>query len=240
METEVRVVRHDGDIELRALDGGAGAVLTGYAAVYDSPSEDFGGFRERIDRQAFTRTLSHGGDVPVTFNHNLDNLLGRTSSGTAKVWSDERGVRYEVELPDTPVGQTVRALAQRGDLFGGSFSFVVTKGGYRWERDETGKRMRVLTDVKLLELGPVTTPAYSDTTVALRSLADALVEDEETEEVSDVEEAVEVSDEETVEVSEESVDSTTDVVDTDGESDGEGARSVTTSLAVLRARRLPR
>lgn len=166
--------------EVRSEDGRN--TLVGYGAVFGKRSQDLGGFREVIDPKAFNRTVSNDNDVLVTMNHDVNYLLGRTGAGTARVSVDEVGVRYEVDLPETTTGADVRALAERGDLFGSSFTFSIPKDGDKWERDEDGNRLRTLTEVRLFELGPVVSPAYLDTSVAVRSL-----EDVEAAEVSAVE-----------------------------------------------------
>lgn len=177
--------------ELRSLKGSVTAQegkLVGYGAVFNSRSQDLGGFVEVISPGAFNRTLSHGGDIVVTFNHDPNRLLGRSSSGTAKVFVDEVGLRYEVDVPDTHLGAEVLELAKRGDLQGSSFTFSATASGSSWDTDEDGTRVRTLNEVKLYELGPVVSPAYLDTSVAVRSLeewAAAEVEEEETHEVED-------------------------------------------------------
>lgn len=157
--------------EVRSEDGRN--TLVGYGAVFGKRSQDLGGFREVIDSKAFNRTVNNDNDVLVTMNHDVNFLLGRTGAGTARVSVDEVGVRYEVDLPDTTTGADVRALAERGDLFGSSFTFSIPKDGDTWERDEDGTRVRTLTEVRLYELGPVVSPAYLDTSVAVRSLEEA-------------------------------------------------------------------
>lgn len=184
--------------EVRSEDGRN--TLVGYGAVFGKRSQDLGGFREVIDPKAFNRTVNNDNDVLVTMNHDVNFLLGRTGAGTARISVDEVGVRYEVDLPETTTGADVRALAERGDLFGSSFTFSIPKDGDRWERDEDGTRIRTLTEVRLFELGPVVSPAYLDTTVAVRSL-----EDHEAAEVSveeDEGEAEEARDEPTLSPSE--------------------------------------
>lgn len=149
--------------------------LVGYAAVFGKRSQDLGGFVEEIAPAAFNRTLSFRNDVVATFNHNVDQLLGRTAANTARVAVDDIGLRYEIDVPDTQIGRDVRTLAERGDLAGSSFTFAVTPAGYEW-RQEDGVRVRTLNEVKLFELGPVTNPAYLDTTVAVRSLDEWIAE----------------------------------------------------------------
>lgn len=174
------------DRELRSQRGAITAQegkLVGYAAVFGSRSQDLGGFVEVIAPGAFTRTLDHGGDVVVSFNHDVNLLLGRTSSGTARLSVDEVGLRYEVDVPDTSLGKDVLELARRGDLNGSSFTFSTTSSGSEWSTDDNGVRVRTLTEVRLFELGPVVSPAYLDTSVAARSLealeAESGVEEEE-------------------------------------------------------------
>ena len=158
-------------LEVREAEDGS-RTLVGYGAVFNSFSQDLGGFREKIDPKAFNRTVQNQKDILVTVNHNVDRLLGRTAAGTARVSIDDVGVRYEVDLPDTADGRDAETLASRGDLFGSSFTFSVAKGGDKWEKDEEGRRIRTLNEVRLYELGPVVSPAYLDTSVALRSMED--------------------------------------------------------------------
>lgn len=161
---EIRAAR----VQTRAkLDG---RTLTGYAAVWDSPTEiTQWGFRftEVVKRGAFARTLAANADILVTLNHDPHRLLGRTSSGTAKLVEDATGLRFEVTLPEHGDGQIVRELVERGDLAGASFAFTVPDGGERW----TGPTYRELVDLNLFEAGPVVEPAYPATSLGLRSAA---------------------------------------------------------------------
>jgi len=170
-------------IEVRANDDG-GRTLVGYGAVFGKRSQDLGGFQEVISPGAFNRTIKNTKDVLVTLNHDVNALLGRTAAGTARLSVDEVGVRYEVDLPDTSTGRDVEVLASRGDLFGSSFTFSVTDKGQSWAKED-GVRVRTLNEVKLYELGPVVSPAYLDTTVALRSMEAIQDETEEEEEDSE-------------------------------------------------------
>lgn len=145
-----------------------GNTLGGYAAVFDQPAEiaEWGfRFTEVVKPGAFKRTLAAGGDVLCCLNHNAGALLGRTASGTATFREDAVGLRFEVTLPDTPTGNEVRGLVKRGDLAGASFSFSVPGGGERWP----SPNFRELLDIDLYEGGPVVTPAYTTTSLDLRS-----------------------------------------------------------------------
>jgi len=152
-------------IEIRAEDGQT-PVLRGYAALYNSET-DLGHFREVILPGAFTRTLDEEySDIRALWNHDSSSVLGRTKSGTLKVEEDERGLKFELTLPDTTTGRDTAISVQRGDVTGMSFGFEVRQE--EWERD--GDNIRKLKDIELYEISPVTFPAYPDTTVAMRSL----------------------------------------------------------------------
>ena len=74
--------------ELRADDGDG--TIQGYAAVFDSPSLNLGGFREIVRPGAFTQSVQRD-DVRALFNHDPNFVLGRTKSGTLALLEDERG-----------------------------------------------------------------------------------------------------------------------------------------------------
>ncbi|EPD60826.1 phage major capsid protein [Streptomyces sp. HGB0020] len=137
--------------------------LSGYAVVFNSPTT-IGTFTESIAPDAWTNT---GDDVLATWNHNSDNVLGRTRSGTLTLTVDSTGVRYNVDLPDTELGRSVHELVKRGDVFGSSFTFIADED----EWDYTGEiPHRTVTAMRVIELGPVHTPAYPDATVSARAL----------------------------------------------------------------------
>ena len=105
-------------------------------------------------------------DVRGLFNHDPNQILGRTKPGTMRLEVDERGLRYEIDPADTTPGRDVKEHLKRGDVDGSSFSFVVTD-----ERTikEDGKRIREIRGVKLFDVGPVTFPAYPATSAQVRS-----------------------------------------------------------------------
>jgi HK97 family phage prohead protease len=150
--------------------------LAGYAAVFDSPA-DLGQFVEVVRPGAFASSLRNAGAILALYDHERRSVLGRVSAGTLRLHEDRRGLAFEVDLPDTTVGRDLAVLVQRGDVAGCSFGFVVPPGGDRWER-RTDKPLRELRTVELREVTITSTPAYADTTVAVRSLpvaeADAL------------------------------------------------------------------
>ena len=156
-------------IEVREDDNSK--VMTGYAAVFyreDVPGTEFGlwdNYVERIMPGAFDRALAEGDDVRALFNHDSNHILGRTKSGTCRLSVDEIGLRYEVDLPDTQVGRDVETSIKRGDLDGSSFAFIVDGVNHR---SDGQKDIREINSVTLMDVGPVSYPAYTATTTDCR------------------------------------------------------------------------
>ena len=146
-------------------------LVRGYAAVFESESHDLGGFREIIEPNAFDRVLESNPDVVALFNHDSDNLLARTKSGTLELGVDERGLTYSFEPPETTLGRDLKILLERGDISGSSFAFVIAEDGQRFVEDDNGKITRYISEISaLVDVSLVTTPAYPETSVALRAL----------------------------------------------------------------------
>ncbi len=167
-----------------------GNTIRGYAAVYNSDSEWMGGFYEQIAKGAFDEVMDN--DTRAYFNHDENLLLGRVSSGTLRLSSDERGLYYEVDLPNTSYAKDLVELMKRGDVNQSSFAFLIDRD--RWE-ERDGKTYRIIEKVsRLLDVSPVAQPAYPDATSELMMRKDtpesegAEVEVKaEAEEMSDIE-----------------------------------------------------
>ena len=143
--------------------------LVGYASVFNSLSENLGGFREQIAQMAFRRTLEdEGADVRALVNHDSSMVLGRRSNGTLELGTDDRGLKVRISVPDTTYGRDLLELVRRGDISQMSFGFMVNPGGDHWDTRD-GERIRTVTDLSLVEVSVVAIPAYTDTTVAIRS-----------------------------------------------------------------------
>ena len=140
--------------------------LIGYAAKFNSLSEDLGGWFERIKPGAFSNALK-ASDTRALVNHDPNQILGRTKSGTLTLTEDEVGLAYVVQLPNTQVGKDIAESVDRGDISGNSFAFTVDTDKWHME-DEVGIR-EIVSVAELFDVGPVTYPAYPDTTVASRS-----------------------------------------------------------------------
>lgn len=153
--------------ELRAepVDGQAARAIVGYAAVFNSLSQDLGGFVEKIAPGAFAGAGQS--DVRALFNHDPSMVLGRSTSGTLKVEEDEIGLRIRITPPDTQAGRDVITLIDRGDVSQMSFGFRTIKD--EWAQ-ENGQTVRTLIQTELLDVSPVTFPAYTATNVQMRAL----------------------------------------------------------------------
>ncbi len=159
--------------EIRSITESVGdrdGVAYGYALRFDKLSQNLGGFVEQISPAATSKTLQES-DVRALFNHDSSMLLGRTSSGTLRLTEDRDGLAYEIDLPDTSVGNDVRELLRRGDISGSSFGFRVIEDSWTETRD--GFPLRTIEELALIEVSPVTFPAYLDTSSAIRGLAEA-------------------------------------------------------------------
>jgi len=151
--------------ELR-VDGGDTPLIRGHAAVFDLPSEDLGGFRERIAPGAFAKTIQSA-DVRALFNHNPDYVLGRNKAGTLRMSEDSKGLAIEIDPPDTQFARDLAVSMRRGDINQMSFGFRTLSD--KWAKVD-GEWLRTLLEVELFDVSPVTYPAYPQTDVAARSL----------------------------------------------------------------------
>jgi uncharacterized protein len=158
-------------VEFKTGMSGVGTpMMHGVAAVFNSMSEDLGGFREMIAPGAFKSALM-GSDVRALFNHDPSMILGRTTSGTLRLTETDQGLEFDVDPPDTTYARDLVACMQRGDINQCSFGFNVDAGGDTWQKDATGQWTRTIHVVsRLYDVSPVTFPAYPDTACAMRSL----------------------------------------------------------------------
>jgi|DEB0MinimDraft_10_1074344.scaffolds.fasta_scaffold02006_4 hypothetical protein len=154
------------DLELR-MDGD-NPVVVGYGAVFNSMSNDLGGFREYIGSEAFEGRLED--DVRFLINH--DGMpLARTTNGTLRLSVDERGLKYEAKLnPNVSTSRDLMELLKDGTINQSSFAFIVEDDS--WEMKD-GMNVRTINKVsRLYDVSAVTYPAYNEasSSVALRSM----------------------------------------------------------------------
>lgn len=153
---EIRVERQDGEDK-----------VVGYAAVFDELSPPLWGFRERIEKGAFAKSIREA-DVRALWNHDRNLVLGRTKSRTLRLFEDDTGLGYEIDPPDTQWARDALVTIERGDVDQSSFGFEVIRE--EWTTNEDDENIRTLKEVKLFDVSPVTFPAYPQTSVQLRSL----------------------------------------------------------------------
>lgn len=165
--TTPKIEKRELEIEL----GVEGRKIVGYAAVFDVEA-DLGEFRESIRPGAFSPALAHPrvGGVVALFNHDKNRVLGRVDAGTLRLAQDSRGLHVEISPPNTQFARELRKSIERRDVRGQSFQFIVAARGETWDFTDPAKPLRTIGGVaELIDVGPVTFPAYGETTAALRS-----------------------------------------------------------------------
>jgi HK97 family phage prohead protease len=146
--------------------------IKGYGIVFNKESVDLRA-NGRVFREVIRPEAVKG--VPLDnllsmHNHRSERLLGTTASGTMRTGVDDIGVWYEVDLPDAPTGQDVFESVRRGDTPGSSFQFDIRSDGDKWSMKD-GKAFREVVQFNgIYEMGPVSEPAYPDTSISARSL----------------------------------------------------------------------
>lgn len=155
--------------EFRVADENQPPRISGYAAVFDSMSEDLGFFREEIDSRAFDNVMGTGPDVRALFNHDANCVLGRTKAGTLRLKLDARGLAYEIDPPDTQIARDLMVSMRRGDVTQSSYAFIVKRDQWTDNADGSITR-RVLEIEELFDVSPVTYPGYASTSAQVHAL----------------------------------------------------------------------
>jgi uncharacterized protein len=167
---EVRGLGYE-DAEVRAT--GEDRSITGYGIVFNKWSVDLGGFREIILPEAITGVLERS-DVLALLNHDVKRgVLARCTQGKGSMTlrANEKGVRYNFNAPKYNLGDELLEGVERGDIRASSFAFTVAPGGDQWDKNEDGTWNRTVKAFdKIFDVSMVYSPAYTDTTVAKRSL----------------------------------------------------------------------
>lgn len=153
------------NLELRALENDS-RLVEGYAIVFNSESNDLGGFREIIDARALDGVVEKS-DILCLLNHNEDKgVLARSKygSGSLALEIDDKGLKYLFEAPNTALGDELLEGIRRGDITTSSFAFTV--GTDNWEKRNDGSYLRTITNIKeLFDVSPVYRAAYDATSV---------------------------------------------------------------------------
>jgi uncharacterized protein len=144
-----------------------GRTLTGHAAVFGQVATVPEGI-EGLTAGAFDGVLANPStDVRALWNHDPTLLLGRQGAGTLTLDVDDDGLTFEVPLPNTSYAEDLRELVKRGDLDGASFGFV--PGESHLERSEAGTVRWHTAVAQLVDVSPVTFPAYAGAGTQLRA-----------------------------------------------------------------------
>ncbi len=154
---DLRTIRADGDEPPK---------IAGHAAVFNTWSEDVGGFIEMVRPGAFKRSIKSD-DIRALWNHNSDYVLGRNKAKTLTVAEDEKGLYFEAFPPDTQWARDAMVSIDRGDVSQMSFGFDTIKD--QWNEEATPVQ-RELIECNVFDLSPCTFPAYPETDVAVRAL----------------------------------------------------------------------
>lgn len=171
MKKNSNIERRGFKVEMRA-EGEESRKIVGYAALFNTRSEDLGGFVEVIEPGAFGDSIGRS-DIRALINHNDNLVLARSTTGTLKLEEDEKGLRYEFDVPDTSYGNDLLTNVRNGNITQSSFAFSLGSGEEyeSWEEMEDGRLLRKIKKFdRLYDVSPVTYPAYRATTVSARSM----------------------------------------------------------------------
>jgi HK97 family phage prohead protease len=153
-------------LPVEARGDGTKMKIGGYAAVFNRESQNLGGFVEVVLPGAFNDSKSRGWpDVMARYNHDDNMLLGTSGAGTLTLGVDASGLDYEVNPPASRAD--VYELVTRGDVRKSSFAFRTLQDD--WTTNDQGYLLRNLISAQLVDVAPVNTPAYTDTSAGKRS-----------------------------------------------------------------------
>jgi HK97 family phage prohead protease len=158
----------------RAEDDGDGLTLSGYAAVFNTPTriqDHHGEYDEVIAPGAFKRTIQARKPV-LMFEHGKHPLIGSMPIGAIQeLREDDAGLFVKARLFDNWMIEPLRAAISERAIEGMSFRFSIPEGKQTWSKRQGDVDLRTVRETKTYELGPVVFPAYPTTSIALRSLS---------------------------------------------------------------------
>ena len=160
--TAAHYSKHDSTLQTREENGER--IIEGYAALYDNET-NIGPFKESISRGAFDNALNNENlDVRALINHDPSLIIGRTKSGSLELTSDDVGLKYRVKLGNQQYATDLYESIQRGDISQSSFAFTIKD--QTWSEDRSSRSVDEV--AQLLDVSPVTYPAYKEATVVAR------------------------------------------------------------------------
>ena len=176
---EIRIM--DALVELREEGDDKKPILEGYAAKFRSWTQiggDMWGWMESVEEGAFRDSIRDD-DIRALFNHDSNQVLGRKSNGTLSLSEDKKGLKVRIEPPDTSAARDVVELIRRGDVSGMSFGFQVKAEEWAEPKKKGELPKRTLKELTLFDVGPVTFPAYTTTSIKARDQVEAFLEAQE-------------------------------------------------------------
>lgn len=184
---ENREFRQVKEYEIRQVQDSNTTEIDGYIAKFDSPTELFEGFYEKIDRGAFDNTLKDGHNIFLLYHHQWDKPLASTQTGTLSLSVDNVGLRFNATINDNlSYGKDAIELIRQGLIQGCSFGFSCIRESNEYNSTDDSI-MRTLLDVELFEGSILCIPQYEDTTVFARCKEIAEVERNKLEQQKDLE-----------------------------------------------------
>lgn len=156
------------NVEIREAEDGM-RTISGYAVKWEMKSYAMGyfkRFKEQFKKGAFTESMTND-DQLALWSHDTSKVLGRTKNGTLRLFEDDIGLRFELDLPNSTLGNDAYETIKRGDVDGVSFGFQMQK--QEWDENDVENITRSILKAKLLEISPVAFPAYPDSQVSARS-----------------------------------------------------------------------
>ena len=166
------------DFDIRAEENEErGKFIEGRAIVFNQPT-DLGWYSETIAPGALDETDLK--DVRLLINHNTDMIpLARSrnnnENSTMQLSVDEEGmkIRANLDVENNTDARSLYSAIERGDISGMSFMFVVDKDA--WDDIDTDHPKRTITGIKrVMEVSAVIFPAYAQTSLEARGIADVL------------------------------------------------------------------
>ncbi|WP_227397332.1 HK97 family phage prohead protease [Jeotgalibacillus aurantiacus] len=167
MTPETRDFFTQAELEIRE-DGEGKRTLSGYAVKWEMKSHPMGYFRrfkEQFKKGSFSDSLFKD-DQRALWSHDTSRVLGRTGNGTLRLYEDDIGLRFELDLPNTTLGNDTYETIKRGDVDGVSFGFKPKK--QEWDESDPDNLVRTIVQADILEISPVAFPAYPDSQVQAR------------------------------------------------------------------------
>lgn len=151
------------------ISSGSGREICGYAIVFNVLSEDLGGYRELIKKEAITSQLISSSDILATMDHRSDYMMARLRNGKGNIdlTIDEHGLKFRFECPETAKGEELLQHVKRGEITQCSFAFSLDysdKDAEKWTRNADGTQIREIWKIeRLYDISLVQNPAYPST-----------------------------------------------------------------------------